>query len=118
MPIYDYRCKDCNFKFAMIIGVTEGKKESLCPRCNSKNLSQLISMFHSKKSYTETLDLLDKKMENVDLNDPRSMTKAMKDMGKYLSDEAESDAELENYDKMMDNAEKEVYDSKGSSKLF
>lgn len=118
MPVYDYKCKDCGFRFAMLIGVTEGHREAACPKCTSKELSQLITSFHAKKSHTETLDLLDKKMENIDFNDPRAMTRAMKDMGKYLSDEADSEDELDNYDEMMDNAEKEVYNSGGSGNLF
>lgn len=112
MPIYEYRCNECKSRFALMVGVTKDKMEDICPKCKSKDISRIISAFRPYKSHTEILDVLDKKFENIDTNDPKSMTRAMKEMGRYISDEASNDNENSNIDEMLDSAEKEVYNNK------
>jgi len=106
MPIYEYKCKNCNFKFAIMVGVVAGHKEIKCPKCSSLDLTQIISSFKSTKSQSDILNEMDNKFSNVDVNDPRSLTKAMKEMGKAISDDEDLGS---NYEEMMDKAEKEVY---------
>ncbi|MBY0578067.1 MAG: zinc ribbon domain-containing protein [Burkholderiales bacterium] len=40
MPIYDYKCLDCNAIFdKLVMGATKVS----CPQCNSENLEKLVS---------------------------------------------------------------------------
>lgn len=47
MPIFEYKCNDCNTKFEVFHKVKENKDEIICPNCNSKNYIKLISTFSS-----------------------------------------------------------------------
>lgn len=44
MPIYEYMCKECNESFSLLqrVGVTE--KDTVCPRCGSKDVKKKISI--------------------------------------------------------------------------
>ncbi|RMF92866.1 MAG: zinc ribbon domain-containing protein [Candidatus Schekmanbacteria bacterium] len=42
MPIYEYQCDDCGFKFEVFKKINENGNE-VCPECNSKKVNRLIS---------------------------------------------------------------------------
>ena len=44
MPIFEYRCSDCNSTFELLV---KGKNEDeiLCPECKSSNNKKLFSAF-------------------------------------------------------------------------
>ncbi len=41
MPIYDYRCKDCNKTFDLLI---RSDTVAACPECGSQQLEKLVSV--------------------------------------------------------------------------
>ncbi len=43
MPLFEYRCDNCQKKFALLEGVTAEKVKRLCPHCGGKKLTKLIS---------------------------------------------------------------------------
>lgn len=43
MPIFEYRCNDCNNKFEILHLSKENIDEIICPNCNSKNYKKLFS---------------------------------------------------------------------------
>ncbi len=58
MPIYDYRCKDCNTVYDVYHKVKEIVDDIICPSCGSKNYIKLISApsisFSSSTSVSST----------------------------------------------------------------
>ncbi|MBN1317245.1 MAG: zinc ribbon domain-containing protein [Anaerolineales bacterium] len=46
MPIYEYRCRECNNNFEALV---RGKEAVTCPQCGSLSLNKLFS-----KSYVST----------------------------------------------------------------
>ena len=74
MPIYEYRCNDCEHKFANLEGVV-ACDEAACPKCGSRNLKKLISRFAVVKSESTDSDL-----DESDLGE---------DLGDDIGDEAE-----------------------------
>jgi len=56
MPIYEYRCNDCEHEFATLEGVV-ACEETACPKCGSRNLKRLISRFAVVKSESSESDL-------------------------------------------------------------
>lgn len=55
MPIYEYRCSDCQHDFEyLVIGCSEPDE---CPKCHGKNLCRMMSAcgFYSKGSGGETV---------------------------------------------------------------
>jgi putative FmdB family regulatory protein len=40
MPLYDYRCRDCDKTFELLIKLSD---TPVCPECAGKNLEKLVS---------------------------------------------------------------------------
>lgn len=45
MPTYEYRCKDCQTDFSVLLMITEYEKcpSPACPRCNSTNVVRVFA---------------------------------------------------------------------------
>lgn len=41
MPIYDYRCRNCEKSFETLV---RGNRTPACPECGSENLEKLLSV--------------------------------------------------------------------------
>jgi len=50
MPIYEYRCKDCENAFSRLQKIGAGADGVKCPKCESENLERLLSSFASTSS--------------------------------------------------------------------
>ncbi|MBC7075769.1 MAG: zinc ribbon domain-containing protein [Syntrophomonadaceae bacterium] len=53
MPIFDFICQKCGYKFDIKISNAE-KNKVRCPECDSSDLKQILSLFNagsSKSSY-------------------------------------------------------------------
>ena len=45
MPIFEYKCKQCNSKFEVLHKSSLNQGEVSCPSCNSKENQKLLSTF-------------------------------------------------------------------------
>lgn len=52
MPIYEYACKKCRHQFEELV---RGKEKPACPKCKSKDLEKLISLWAMKTETTHDL---------------------------------------------------------------
>jgi len=50
MPIYEYRCLDCNEKFEKLVLSSAKAKDVECPRCHSRNVKKELSLFGKASS--------------------------------------------------------------------
>jgi putative FmdB family regulatory protein len=50
MPVYEYKCSECNNKFEVLHKSSTILEEVHCPACDSKNNKKLFSSFSSKTS--------------------------------------------------------------------
>jgi len=50
MPIYEYRCKDCETVFETFVSSISDADKVVCKKCESKNVEKQISTFSSKLS--------------------------------------------------------------------
>lgn len=89
MPIYEYRCEVCKAVFSHLSGVSMYSGEPRCPRCgNTEKLTKLISRVTRIRSEEEMLEnLVDFTSRLGDLEDPKTMVKFAKMMGKELGSE-------------------------------
>ncbi|HEB74575.1 MAG TPA: zinc ribbon domain-containing protein, partial [Candidatus Desulfofervidus auxilii] len=53
MPLYDYRCEDCNHVFEAMHGIDE--PPPTCPNCGSKWVKKIITMVSFKVDHGERL---------------------------------------------------------------
>lgn len=45
MPIYEYRCPECDSRFEKLRRMSEAEEPVECPRCDSKSASRQLSGF-------------------------------------------------------------------------
>lgn len=43
MPLFDFKCNDCNKTFEKIIASGSSYENLTCPQCKSNNISKIIS---------------------------------------------------------------------------
>ncbi|MBI5267047.1 MAG: zinc ribbon domain-containing protein [candidate division Zixibacteria bacterium] len=53
MPLYEYRCTNCDKKFEEL--VTGGSAEIVCPACGSKETQKLLSVFSAATGSSQTV---------------------------------------------------------------
>jgi putative FmdB family regulatory protein len=89
MPIYEYRCNQCRKKVSILTLRVSEKVDERCEHCGSTRLTRLLSRFATAKSEDSRLDSLadPSHLGGLDENDPRSMARWMRKMGKEMGDE-------------------------------
>ena len=103
MPIYEYRCQKCRKRVSILTLRVGEEVEPECDKCGNKNLSRLMSRFAMPKSEEARLDALSdpNSLSGLDENDPKSMARWMKKMGKEMGEEFSGD----DFDQMVDELE-------------
>jgi len=96
MPIYEYQCNKCKKRVSVLTLRVSEEVSPECDRCGSKHLSRLMSRFAMVKSEEARLDALadPSALSGIDENDPKSMARWMRKMGKEMGEEF-SGAEFE-----------------------
>ena len=52
MPIYSYKCSECETCFDLLVGVTAGDKEKKCTKCGSTKITKQLTTFSVRNSGT------------------------------------------------------------------
>ena len=89
MPIYEFRCLDCRRKTTALVLSRERIGEVRCRHCGSASLEKLVSRFATPKSEDGRLDALadPTSMGDLDENDPASVARWMKRMGREMGED-------------------------------
>src|SRR4029077_513993 len=87
-PIYEYRCTSCKRKVTILTLRVSEAVEPVCEHCGSRALTRLMSRFALGRSEESRLDSLadDASLAGLDENDPKSMARWMRKMGKELGE--------------------------------
>ncbi len=56
MPIYEYRCEDCQHLNSALVYSWSKDSDRACARCNGSNLQRLVSRFSVRRSWGESLN--------------------------------------------------------------
>ncbi len=103
MPIYEYECQDCHKKSSFLIMNLEKEIPVLrCKKCGGPRLNRIVSRVNVVKSEEARLESLadPSKLGGLDENDPKSVARWMKKMGKEMGEEMGG----EDFDQMVDEA--------------
>jgi putative FmdB family regulatory protein len=103
MPIYEYRCNKCKKKVSILTLRISEEVNPECEYCGSKDLARLMSRFAMVKSEEARLDALadPSSLSGIDENDPKSMARWMRKMGKEMGEEFSGDE----FDQVVDEME-------------
>ena len=95
MPIYEYECGDCRRRVSLLVRSLSSPAPPVCPRCGGTALTRLMSRFATVKSEDARLESLadSAAFGDVDENDPASVARMMKKMGREFGDELGDDFE-------------------------
>jgi putative FmdB family regulatory protein len=101
MPIYEYECGDCRRVVSLLILRPAAAEAVRCPRCGGAALTRVMSRFATVKSEEARLESLadSASLGDVDENDPASVARFMKKMGREMGDDLGED-----FDDVMDEA--------------
>jgi putative FmdB family regulatory protein len=93
MPIYEYDCHDCRRRVSLLVMRPSVAPTPACPRCGSTSLTRVMSRFATVKSEEARLDSLADSADlgDIDENDPQSVARFMRKMGKEFGDELGDD---------------------------
>lgn len=91
MPLFEFRCLNCQKRFTFMVGVVADNTDPRCPACASKNLKKLISRFVSGRSDDERMENIADKLEAQDFDDPRAMRRFAREMGREMGSETGDD---------------------------
>jgi putative FmdB family regulatory protein len=105
MPIFEYYCRKCKRKMSFLVLSTASFRPA-CKFCKEEDLEQLYSRFSSPKSEESRLESLadPSNFSGLDENDPGSVARWMKKMGKELGEDFAGD----DIEKLADDAAQEV----------
>ena len=103
MPIYEFRCTDCGRKTTVLTLRVSEQVEPKCERCGSAKLTRLMSRFALVRSEDDRMDDLadPSSLGDLDENDPKTMARWMRKMGKEMGEEFSGDE----FDQMVDEME-------------
>lgn len=109
MPIYEYDCDGCHRRVSLLIMRPSTAAPPACPRCGSTALTRLMSRFATVKSEDERLDSLAGSADfaGLDEDDPASVARFMKKMGREMGDDLGDDFESAVDEAMDESAEEE-----------
>jgi putative FmdB family regulatory protein len=93
MPIYEYRCRSCGRKVTVLTLRVSEDVSPACEHCGGHDLTRLMSRFALLRSDEDRLDSLGDDAGGVDENDPKSVARWMRSMGKELGEDAGDDFE-------------------------
>ena len=95
MPIYEYECHDCHRRVSLLVLRPSTAASPTCPRCGGSALSRLMSRFATVKSEEARLDTLtdSSSLGDLDENNPASVARFMKKMGREFGDDLGDDFE-------------------------
>lgn len=106
MPLYEFLCQQCKKRFSQLVGMTADSREPACPKCGSREVTKLISRFTRARGEEEVMDSLEDASLAADPENPREMSRMLREMGPLMDDEGGE----EDLDEMIDEAEREIYD--------
>jgi putative FmdB family regulatory protein len=88
MPIYEYTCRSCRKRMSFLV-MSPASFRPVCKFCKGEDLEQLFSRFASPKSEESRLESLadPASFSGLDENDPGSVARWMKKMGKELGED-------------------------------
>jgi putative FmdB family regulatory protein len=97
MPLYEYRCTQCKKRVTILTLRASEEVDAVCDRCGARALERLMSRFAMGRSDEARMEALadPANLSGLDENDPASMARWMKRMGREMGDELGDTGDLD-----------------------
>jgi putative FmdB family regulatory protein len=113
MPLFEFRCQECEKQFTFLAGMIAESAEAKCPRCGSQELKKLMSRFSRGRSDDDRMEHLAERLESSDFDDDKAARRFAREMGREmgaetgedLSDEIEEMIEMESREELSQEGE-------------
>ena len=94
MPLYEYRCLDCNKRYTILVLRPANQAPAGCSDCKSARVERILSRFATPKSEEARLEdlAIPSNLAGLDENDPKSMARFMKTMEEEMGEDLGDDA--------------------------
>jgi putative FmdB family regulatory protein len=114
MPIYEYRCLECGTKSTFVTLSVKASLDPKCRKCGGRRLVKLVSRVGILQSEENRLGSLadPSKLAGVDEDDPKSLARWMRRMGKEMGDEMGEDFD-QSIDEVLEQSEEGEPDEGG-----
>jgi putative FmdB family regulatory protein len=91
MPIYEYQCNKCGRRTSVLTMRVSERVHAACCHCGSRKMRRLMSRFATPRSEENRLDALadPSRYSDVDENDPKSVARMMKRIGREMGEEVQ-----------------------------
>lgn len=96
MPLFEYRCADCQKRFTLLVGMSAEATALECPHCKSAQVSKLISRPAKFRTEQGRVDEIADRIDTVG-EDSAEMSGLIRDLG-HAMDEDMADELEELYD--------------------
>ena len=95
MPLYEYRCADCQRRSTVLVRSLSDAPTPTCGHCGGAKLTRLVSRFAFHRSWGESLNWAPRgeTMGDVDEDDPRSLDQYMGRIQEEMGGEVTPDFE-------------------------
>ena len=95
MPIYEYQCQECRRISGFLILNLNEPFSPVCPKCNSRSLTRVLSRVNVRLSEETRLERLadPSAWGGVDENDPKSMARMLKKMTQEMGEDSGDDVD-------------------------
>jgi putative FmdB family regulatory protein len=89
MPIYEYQCAQCHRRTSVMTTRVSARVRAVCKHCGGLKMNRIMSRFAMPKSEEQRLDALadPAKLGGLDENDPKSVARMMKKMGREMGED-------------------------------
>ncbi|SRR5579875_3359499 len=89
MPIYEYECGKCGKRTSILTLRASERVSAKCRHCGAPEMRRLMSRFAMPRSDDARMESLadPSKLGDIDENDPKSIARMMKRMGREMGDE-------------------------------
>ncbi len=97
MPIYEYRCAACGRRSQVLTLSVKTAVAPVCPHCGATDLCKLVSRVAVLRSEESRLESLadPSSLGGLDENDPKSVARWMKKMGREMGEDLGDDFDAE-----------------------
>ena len=110
MPLFEFRCEDCQRRFTLLVGMVAEPKEQACPRCGGARLRKLVSRFARLRSEDDVLDSMSDPTALGDPEDPRAMADWMRRVSREMGEDLGDD-----FDELVEEAVREDVEGSGAA---